>query len=155
MPSKQMILVTVVFIASLVGGFFLFRGVSGLNFGNAVEVDWRLLGDLDYVSGKATGELEALDGKVVRIAGFMVPLEDNSKKVTEFLLVPTPQACIHVPPPPPNQMVLVDMETKNGADSAVGAIWVYGTLKIKSKRHQFGESSFTMVGTHVEPYRPN
>lgn len=151
--QAQTALTIFVFLASLVGGFFLFRGTSSFSLGDAVEVDWRLLGDLDYVTGKAPGELESLDGKAVRIPGFMVPLEDNSKKVAEFLLVPSPQACIHVPPPPPNQMVLVDMEA--GTDVAFGPIWVYGKLELKSKRHQFGESSFHMIGTHVEVYRPN
>lgn len=155
MLKPKMLLTILVFVASLAGGFFLFRGTSGLSFGNAVEVDWRLLGDLDYVTGKATGELEALDGKPVRIPGFMVPLEDNSKNVVEFLLVPSPQACIHVPPPPPNQMVLVDMDKDSKTEVAFGPIWVYGKLKIKSKRHLFGESSFTMEGTRIEPYRPN
>lgn len=149
----QTALTVTVFVGSLIAGFFIFRGTSSFSFGNAVEIDWRLLGDMDYVTGKAPSELEALDGKSVRVPGFMVPLEDNSKKVSEFLLVPSPQACIHVPPPPPNQMVLVRME--GGAEVAFGPIWVYGTLQIKSKRHQFGESSFQMVGTRVEAYRPN
>lgn len=155
MMKPQMLITVLVFVASLVGGFFLFRGTSGFSFGQAVEVDWRLLGDLDYVTGKATGELESLDGKAVRIPGFMVPLEDDMKQVAEFLLVPSPQACIHVPPPPPNQMVLVDMGKSSGTEVAFGPIWVYGTLRLKSKRHLFGESSFLMEGTRVEPYRPN
>lgn len=151
MKNLQVLLSVVVFIAAMVAGFFLFQGASHFALGDVVEVDWRLLSDLDYVTGKATGELEKLDGKSVRIPGFMVPLEDNMKSVTEFLLVPSPQACIHVPPPPPNQMVLIKM--KDGAESAYGPIWVYGVLHLKSKRHIFGESSFTMDGIKIEDYR--
>lgn len=118
----------------------------------AIDVDWRLLGELDYISGNASNELKSLDGKTVKVPGFMVPLEDNMRKVSEFLLVPSPQACIHVPPPPPNQMVYVKMED-HGAEPAYGPIWVYGTLHLKSQRHQYGEASFSLTGLRTTPYR--
>lgn len=145
-----LILALVVVIAGL--GSFLYNS-KGLKISNAPEVDWNQLGELDYLTGKGTDAIHAFDGKVVRIPGFMVPLEDNQKAIKEFLLVPTPQACIHVPPPPPNQMVLVDMLEDSNAQVAYGPIWVYGTLHIKSKRHMYGETSFTMDGTHIEPYQ--
>lgn len=148
-----MIVFGAVFILSIVAGAFLFQGRTPFADGNSVEVDWKLLGELDYISGKAPSELQALDGKVVRIPGFMVPLEDNMKVVTEFLLVPSPQACIHVPPPPPNQMVLVEMKSTSEAKVEFGPIWIYGVLKLHSKRHLYGESSFVMEGQHIEPYR--
>lgn len=142
-----------VLVAVLGGGaFFALRG-GGTSFKDAPEVDWRALSELDYITGKAPEKLSALNGKVVRIPGFMVPLEDNQKAVVEFLLVPSPQACIHVPPPPPNQMVLVHMEEGQGTEAAVGPIWVYGELAIGPKRHLYGESSFTMKGLRVEPYQ--
>lgn len=143
----------IVFVLSVIAGFLLFKGRSTLGFGDVVEVDWRLLGELDYVTGKAPGELQALDGKEVKIPGFMVPLEDNQKAVTEFLLVPSPQACIHVPPPPPNQMVLINMDSSANAKVEFGPIWVYGRLSLHSKRHMYGESSFVMTGLRIEPYR--
>jgi hypothetical protein len=152
--SKTKIIVFVsVFILSVVAGAVLFQNRSTLSPGDSVEVDWKLLGELDYISGKATSELKALDGKEVRIPGFMVPLEDNMKNVSQFLLVPSPQACIHVPPPPPNQMVLVEMDGSEDAKVEFGPIWIYGTLSLHSKRHQYGESSFVMKGRHIEPYR--
>jgi hypothetical protein len=153
MSKTKMIVFASVFILSLITGAFLFQNRSTIGRGDSVEVDWRLLGELDYITGKATSELQALDGKPVRIPGFMVPLEDNQKKVTEFLLVPTPQACIHVPPPPPNQMVLVEMDGTENAKVEFGPIWIYGTLSLHSKKHQYGESSFVMKGQHIEPYR--
>ena len=111
------------------------------------------MAELDYVSGAAPKSVKDLDGAHVRIPGFMVPLEDNSKDVTEFLLVPSPQACIHVPPPPPNQMVLVEMQEGRETAAAYGPIWVYGVLSLKSKRHMYGESSYTMTGYKIEPYK--
>ena len=152
--SKTKIAVSVgVFLAAVcVGAFFYQKSGSSAN-AHAAEVDWRQLGELDYITGKAPANLSALDGKEVRIPGFMVPLEDNAQRVTEFLLVPSPQACIHVPPPPPNQMVLVEMDESSNAKVEFGPIWIYGKLMLHSKRHQYGESSFTMKGMHIEPYR--
>jgi hypothetical protein len=118
---------------------------------NSVEVDWRLLNEMDYITGKSSAELQALAGKAIRIPGFMVPLEDEQQAVTEFLLVPSPQACIHVPPPPPNQMIYVKM--KKGTEVAQGPIWVYGTLNLVTQKSMYGDASFELVGELVEPYR--
>lgn len=118
---------------------------------NGVEVDWRLLGEMDYITGKASSELKALDGKAVKIPGFMVPLEDNQREVSEFLLVPSPQACIHVPPPPPNQMVYVKM--RKATEAAVGPIWVHGTLNLVTKNSMYGDASFEIIGDAIEPYK--
>jgi hypothetical protein len=51
-----------------------------------------------------------LNGKTVRLAGYLLPLEMSGISVKEFLLVPYFGACIHVPPPPPNQIVHVAMQ---------------------------------------------
>ncbi|MEO7353096.1 MAG: DUF3299 domain-containing protein, partial [Gemmatimonadales bacterium] len=72
-------------------------------------IDWKILNTLDLGTGKAPASLAALDGKVVKIAAFIVPLEDNMQEADEFLLVPYFGACVHTPPPPPNQMVYVKM----------------------------------------------
>lgn len=141
-----------IFILAVVAGAAIYH--SGLFSSSAltgVEVDWRLLGDMDYITGKGSSELEALNGKGVKIPGFMVPLEDNQREVVEFLLVPSPQACIHVPPPPPNQMVYVKM--KRGTEAAQGPIWVYGTLNLVTKKSMYGDASFELIGEAIEPYR--
>ncbi len=149
MNMKWIFLMLLVFSAAIGGGVY-FLSKSGT--GSGVELDWRLLGQLDYISNKASTELQKIDGQRVKIPGFIVPLEDNNRQVTEFLLVPSPQACIHVPPPPPNQMVYVKM--KQGAEVSVGApVWVYGDFKIATKRSQYGEVSFEMSGDNVEPYK--
>lgn len=141
-----------VFILAVITGAVIYQTVG--SHGGAmsgVEVDWRLLGEMDYITGRASSELQALNGKTIKIPGFMVPLEDNQRDVMEFLLVPSPQACIHVPPPPPNQMVYVKM--KKGTDVAMGPIWVYGTLNLVTKKSMYGDASFELVGEAVEPYK--
>jgi uncharacterized protein len=149
--SNWMLIVGVVLIVSAaVIAVFQNRESLGLA-GSYKEVDWRDLSELDFVTGDLSAKLKALDNMDVKIPGFMVPLEDESRKVTEWLLVPTPQACIHVPPPPPNQMVRIFMN--KGADVAFGPIWIYGKLKLRSSRSIYGESSFTMEGQKIEPYK--
>lgn len=146
---KWVIVAGLVFLAAVGVGVYSLKGVGQ---GAGIEIDWRLLNQMDYITQTAPPEIKALDGKQVKIPGFMVPLEDNSQKVTEFLLVPTPQACIHVPPPPPNQMIYVRM--KEGAENKQGApIWVYGKFRIATTRSQYGEVSFEMTGETVEDYK--
>jgi len=141
-------------IFSVVLGAVLYKvAFQNHRSGEGVEIDWRFLGEMDYITAKASSELMALNGKKVKIPGFMVPLEDNVKAVTEFLLVPSPQACIHVPPPPPNQMVYVKMGPSEKAEVPYGPIWVYGTLNLVTKKSMYGDASFELVGDFVEPYK--
>lgn len=138
-----------VFSAAVGVGVYFLQGVGA---GEGVEIDWRLLNQMDYITQNASSEIKALEGQKVKIPGFMVPLEDEQRKVKEFLLVPTPQACIHVPPPPPNQMIYVRMD--EGVEAKPGMpIWVYGSFKIKTVRSQYGEVSFEMEGRKVEDYQ--
>lgn len=142
-------ILTGLFVFSIgVGSVLYFKGRS--SGGAAPEIDWRNLGELDYMTQVAPDMLKKHDGTRVKIPGFMVPLEDDSKQVTEFLLVPSPQACIHVPAPPPNQMVYVKM--KEGTPAAFGPIWVYGEFKIVTKTSKYGDASFELSGDTIEPY---
>lgn len=153
MSYKQIGLWLLVGVGVFIIGFWGLRATQSGRLFNVPEVNWRQLGELDYITGEASPGLKTFDQQAVKIPGFMVPLEDNLRSVSEFLLVPTPQACIHVPPPPPNQMVLVRM--KKGSEVAVtfGPIWVYGDFRIHSVRHLYGESSFSMEGMAIEVYK--
>jgi len=79
---------------------------------------------------KAQGELlnAALDGQTIRLPGYVLPLEITGKRVTEFLLVPWVGACIHTPPPPPNQIVHVKSDTPFEVTSLFAPVWVTGRL---------------------------
>ncbi|MGH7446725.1 MAG: DUF3299 domain-containing protein, partial [Longimicrobiales bacterium] len=84
--------------------------------GDPVTLDWKTMAALNYKTGEMPESLRKLNGVTVRIPGFMVPLEDTETRVTEFLLVPYFGACIHVPPPPPNQMAHVLMQRNQVVD---------------------------------------
>ncbi len=144
-----------VLIGLAIVGISIFTARNAMQAQNADgdEVNWSLLGELDYKTGEMSADLRKHDQKIVKIPGFVVPLEDDSRLVKEFLLVPTPQACVHVPPPPPNQMVFVKMgEAFENIEMQGGPVWVYGKLKISSTEHAYGVSSFTMDGIRVTPY---
>lgn len=133
----------------------LFLLGAGLLYANAdaTPVDWRKLRELDYSSGKAPASLRKLNGAYVKIPGFMVPLEDEEDAVTEFLLVPYPQACIHVPAPPPNQIVHVKM--RGGRKAKVywfEPVWAYGKLNIQREKNIYAESSYVLDGNKTEIY---
>lgn len=88
-----------------------------------------------------------LDGQRIRLAGFVAPLTYDDDLVVEFLLVPTFGACIHVPPPPPNQTVMVTLDKSNGltTDEAWGAVWVEGTITIEAATTTLASASYTIT----------
>jgi uncharacterized protein len=96
--------------------------------------------------------VEALDGKRVRLPGFVVPLEGDGTSVTEFLLVPYYGACIHVPPPPANQMVHVISANAVPIRGLFDTVWVSGELSAERSRSEHGVSGYTLNAINVEPY---
>ncbi|MDE2762274.1 MAG: DUF3299 domain-containing protein [Gemmatimonadota bacterium] len=119
----------------------------------AIEVSWRLLAKLNYRTGEKAKELADLEGKMVKIPGFTVPLEDWASSATEFLLVPYVGACIHTPPPPPNQLVYIEMdEGKRAKMDGWNPVWAEGVLKIEMTESVYGHVGFTIVGQRVYPY---
>lgn len=79
---------------------------------------------------QANAVVEDLNATSIKIPGYLLPLEFSSRTVTEFLLVPWVGACIHTPPPPPNQIVHVVLEDGNGYESRsiYEPVWVAGEL---------------------------
>lgn len=117
------------------------------------SIDWRLLGGLDYETGKMSDTLKKLDGKKVLVPGFIVPLDDAETEGAEFLLVPYYGACVHTPPPPPNQMAFVQMANKKSVKLALfDAVWMEGTLKITNYDSPYGQVGFQIEGLTMKPY---
>ncbi|QWF33035.1 MULTISPECIES: DUF3299 domain-containing protein [unclassified Pseudoalteromonas] len=96
--------------------------------------------------------VKALDGQSVSLPGFVVPLEGDSELITEFLLVPYFGACIHVPPPPPNQLVHVTIKGGVPIDSLYDAIVVTGIIKTQTWSGEIAQVGYTMQAVGVAPF---
>lgn len=84
------------------------------------------------VAERGRAVVGALDEQSVRLAGYILPLEFDGTDVKEFLLVPYVGACIHVPPPPPNQIVYVRSAEPFKSDDLFTAVWVTGRITVAS-----------------------
>ena len=97
--------------------------------------------------------VEELDGKLVRIPGYVLPFEYSaSGKISEFLLVPYFGACIHPPPPPPNQMVYVTAEKPADLGRQWNAIWAIGILRTEKHLNELGNAAYTLEIQRWEEY---
>ena len=95
---------------------------------------------------------ELIDKRIV-IPGFIVPTAFNEeKRATEFFLVPFFGACIHLPPPPPNQIIHVTYEEGVQLDNYYEAYYVMGELSSKVVRSDLANSAYSLSAEGVEIY---
>jgi hypothetical protein len=102
-----------------------------------------------------------LNGQTVRLPGYLLPLEFSGKQVSEFLLVPWVGACIHTPPPPPNQIVHVRPEKPVAMSGMFEAVWVTGQLTTGAIKKSLSlvdgsadiDVGYSLQATRVEPYK--
>ena len=94
----------------------------------------------------------ALVGQVVRIPGFVVPLEDTKDGLKEFLLVPYFGACVHSPPPPANQIVHVLPKSPAKGLRSMDAVWITGTLTTGRTDSYMGAAGYRIEAISVAPY---
>ena len=147
--------------------FFSLLTNSSLVFSSNLEtnlVTWSDLRELNYKTGEMPESIRKLMGKSVKIPGFAVPLEgdDGFEYVKEFLLVPTFGACIHVPPPPPNQVIHVILDKSVHFEKLLYAVWITGNIEIGEyflegtsdfgKQTYDTETSYLIRGMKVEEY---
>lgn len=105
--------------------------------------------------------VDELNGKFIRMPGYALPLEFDGTNVKEFLLVPFIGACIHVPPPPPNQMVFVSLTRPFKPDDLYTPVWITGRIEVKRTSKSLslvdGQSivsaGYTVNAIRVEPFK--
>lgn len=162
-------------INAVLSGFLAFYSLVGMAADSPAEVQWLdLMPKEDIEAMEKMPEIghdnpfdkstlpevmfssrvvDTYEQKNIRIAGYMVPLEVNDEgALTEFFLAPYMGACIHVPPPPPNQMIHVTFP--KGAN--VEGIWypfvIEGVLSVETFDNGLGAASYSMSATSVKAY---
>jgi len=89
----------------------------------------------------------------VRIPGYTVPFEFGANaEITEFLLVPYYGACLHAPPPPPNQTVFAMTEEPIRLRDLAQAVWIEGTLFTQTQESELADAAYTIRVDKVEIY---
>ena len=92
----------------------------------------------------------SLEGTTIELAGFMVPIEVKGDQVSQFLLVPEAGQCIHIPPPPMNQTLLVDTtESPTELRDLYQPIIVSGRLSVVTQRFEIAESGYSLVAATI------
>ena len=95
----------------------------------------------------------AMDGQKIRIPGFVVPLEfDEEQTISQFFLVPYFGACLHMPPPPPNQIILVDAPEGVKMTAIYEPFWLEGEVSTVITDNGMAKSAYTMQLDKLTPY---
>ena len=89
---------------------------------------------------------------MVRLTGFAVMLDDGTAPVRRVLLVPYYGACIHSPPPPANQVVLVTLDRELPRNMYQFPIWISGHMTVKAASTQHGRVLYQMSNAKWETY---
>lgn len=115
---------------------------------DAVNDTW--VPEFDENASKVNTEL---DGKPVRLPGYIIPFDMGAEGVTSFMLVPYVGACIHTPPPPPNQLVFVTTDTPWPSESMWDPVWVSGRLSAKAMTTAIAEVGYQIAAEKIEVYK--
>ncbi len=97
--------------------------------------------------------VKELNGKKIRIPGYTVPFEYGADaQIKEFLLVPYFGACIHSPPPPPNQTVFIIADKPIKMKDLAQAVWIEGTIYTQTQESELADAAYTIKLTGIEEY---
>lgn len=102
--------------------------------------------------GRDAPPLPALQGRLVRIAGFVLPLAQTGDSIGRFLLVPYQGACVHTPPPPANQAIVVEPRQALTATQAAHPLWVQARLELQLHRTPYMHAAYRMRDATVAPF---
>ncbi len=125
-----------------------------------IDVDGLLATRMKTIErGRAVNPL--LNGQNVRLPGYLLPLEFSGKQISEFLLVPWVGACIHTPPPPPNQIVHVKPEKPVEMVGMFAPVWVTGQMTTGAIKKSLSlvdgsadiDVGYSLRASLVEPYK--
>lgn len=93
------------------------------------------------------------NGQIVRLPGFIVPIDQQGTGVTAFILVPYVGACVHVPPPPANQLVFVTTAVPYESNGPFEPVNVIGTFRVSSLSTHLADVGYALSADEILPYR--
>lgn len=95
----------------------------------------------------------ALEGAFIRMPGYVIPMSFEGTGMTEFILVPYEGACIHVPPPPPNQLVYVTTDDPWPVFQGLWeVVWVTGTMRTQTRDTDVAEIGYALEASEIERF---
>lgn len=101
----------------------------------------------------SAGVVPEIDGKNIRVPGFIVPIEfDSGSLATEFFLVPSFGACFHRPPPPPNQTIYVTTAKPIEYESIYDPVWIMGVIKTQQTGNDIATAAYSMDLHYIEAF---
>lgn len=130
-------------------------GFKGIDLNKLDDADPRAIEALEKmrIAWDAAPANPAMSGRNIRIPGFIVSLDGGPNELREFLLVPYFGACIHVPPPPANQIIHVMPNKPVKGVKNMEAVWVSGKITLGLSDTVMGNSSYRMQAVSVTPYK--
>lgn len=116
------------------------------------SIDHSGMGSMEQFGSDAT--VAAMDGARGKMVGYIVPISISPRnEIIEFFLVPYFGACIHVPPPPPNQIIHVRPERPMPMIEIWDPYWVEGTVRIRKIENTMAKASYAIDAVNVVPYQ--
>lgn len=155
MPQKKFLAIIGVLIALTATAMIVqkFKEKPSESSGGVPTLTWNDLYEMDYKNNKAPEKLKSLNKRKIKIAGYVVPLTDEYFVLNEFLLVPNAQACVHVPPPPPNLIIHVKLDEPLPIEKVYNPAWIEGTFKIETSTSQHGAAAFKIDDATLDEYK--
>jgi len=101
---------------------------------------------------EASAVVTRYNGKRVRIPGYAVPLDYDGTRIASLILVPYIGACIHVPPPPANQLVFVEPVEPFEPEGLWEPVYATGTLSTSAIDAGIAEIGYAMSDAVIAPY---
>lgn len=119
------------------------------------SVEERVLFDKVMTEFNNAGANDELNGVKVRIPGYVAPLDTNGDMVGDFLLVPYYGSCIHSPPPPAHQTVMINPQAGKSINlrDTYRPVWVIGELTVENIETDLAPASYQIRNAVVKPYR--
>lgn len=91
-----------------------------------------------------------LNGAFIKIPGYIIPFDQTNLGVTSFILVPYVGACIHTPPPPPNQLIFVETNDPWMQDNLWDPVWVTGNINHDTQVTDIAELGYALEASKIE-----